>query len=123
MSDIKLVYSGQTPDLDLSGHRLNLASGQDATWQHLKIRLQFFLGEHFLDTRLGIPFYREVLTKNPNLRLVRSMFKDAIEDTPGIATVDDMQLDIDAGRTLTITFSATTDTGEALIYEPFIITL
>lgn len=121
MSDIKLTASG---DLDLSGHRLNLATGEEAIEQQLKLRLRFFLGEHFLDRRLGIPYYRDILIKNPNLQLVRSLFKEAIETTPGIDSVDELQVSVNSrDRQLTVSFVATMDTGEELVFSPFIIEL
>lgn len=121
MSDILLTANG---DLDISGKRLNLATGEAAIEQQLRIRLRFFLEEFFLDTRQGIPFYRDILVKNPNLRLVRSLFKEAIETTPGIISLDELDLSIaTAQRTLTVSFIATMDTGAELVFSPFIIEL
>jgi hypothetical protein len=122
MSDLALTWNGQAVDLDLSGHRGNIISGDDAVDQNLRIRLKFFLSEWFLDQRLGIPFFREVLVKNPNLQVVRAIFRTAILDTPGVASVDSLELSLDnVTRTLTINFQATLDSGGVLIYNPFII--
>lgn len=122
MSDIKLDFG--TGDLDLTGHQLNLVTGADAIEQQLRIRLRFFLGEYFLDTRQGIPFYREVLIKNPNLPLLRSIFREAIITTPGVSSVQDVQVSVNGvTRTLSLTFVATIDTGEELVFNPFIIEL
>jgi hypothetical protein len=122
MSDLKLVWTGQAVDLDTSGHRGNLVDGDDAVDQQLRIRLKFFLEEWFLDQRVGIPYYRDILIKNPSLDLIRSVFKAAILETPGVASVGTLELSIDAAsRTLNLTFQATLDSGGTLTYSPFII--
>lgn len=120
MSDLKLSGS----DLDLTGHQISLVTGSDAIAQQLELRLRMFLGEHFLDTRLGIPFYRDVLVKNPNIPLLRSIFKEAILTTPGVVSLQDLQVVVNAAaRQLELSFSATVDTDEILTYSPFIIEL
>ena len=124
MSDIKLDYTGQTGDLDTTGHRLNLATGEEAIDQQLRIRLRTFLGEWFLNEEVGFPYYREVLIKSPNLDLIRSLFVQAITSTPGILTVDEISATINTStRTLSVDFVATMDTGEELVYSPFILEL
>jgi hypothetical protein len=122
MSNIALNYSGQTGDLDLTGHRLNLITGEAAIEQNLRIRLRFFLGEHFLDLRQGMPFFSEILIKNPNMLLVRSIFRQAILDTAGISAVTSLTASINSStRTLSLNFAATMDTGAELVFAPFII--
>ena len=124
MADIQLTYSGQSGDIDISNGELKIVTGDRAIEQQLKLRLRFFLGEHFLDSRLGIPFRREILIKNPNLDVCRSIFKQAILDTPGIRTVDFIDFSVDTqARELNINFVSTMDSGEQLVYEPFIIEL
>jgi hypothetical protein len=120
MSDIALQENGN--DLSLVGHRLNLTTGTDAIAQQVLIRLRFFLAEWFLDERQGIPYFRDILVKNPNLALVRHLYRQAIVTTPGISVVTGLVVDLDAAtRKLTLEFAATMDTGEELIFTPFII--
>ena len=122
MSNIALDYTGQTGDLDLTGHRVSLVTGEEEIEQHLRIRLRFFLGEWFLDERLGIPYFRDILIKNPNTLLVRSLFRQAIITTPGISDVTTLEIDLDkTTRTLSLTFAATMDTGATITFNPFII--
>lgn len=124
MSDFKVKVTGQNVDIDLSGHRFNLVEGDDAIEQHLLIRLKFFLDEWFLDSRVGIPYYRDILIRNPNLDLIRNIYKTAVLDTPGIASVESIELDIDtASRTLNLSFACTLDSGAVLTYDPFILEL
>lgn len=118
MSDIRLDFEH---DLDLFRSELSLVQGEEAIQQQLRIRLQFFLGEWFLDTQVGVPFYRDILIKNPNLALIRDVFRRAIITTPGIASVEELNVEITdkALRVLSVSFRATMDTGETLDFEPF----
>jgi hypothetical protein len=122
MSDIALNYSGQSGDLDLTGHRLNLITDEAAIEQQVRIRCLFFYESWFLDLRQGIPYFLNVYIKNPNLDLVRSLFRTAILGTPRISTVPTIELTLDKStRALTISFTATMDTGELLVFSPFIV--
>jgi len=124
MTDLHLTFTGQQPDLTIRNDNLILAEGEEAIDQQLRLRLKFFLGEFFLDVRQGIPFYREVFVKNPNTRLLRTIFSDAVRSTPGIDTVDFMNVVIDAPtRTLNLTFVATMLDGGTLTYDPFVLEL
>lgn len=94
-------------DLDISQDDLFFFTGSDAIAQHLKIRLRLFKGEWFLDTRVGIPYYQSILLKNPNLAVVRNIFRRAIVTTPGVESLDRIDLDLDAAtRVLSLAFSA-----------------
>ena len=124
MSNIALNYTGQTGDLDLTGHRLNLATGEEAIEDSVRIRLRFFLEEWFLDVRQGIRYFREILIKNPNLLLLRSIFRQAILGTTGISSVNVGTLSVNSStRTLSLDFVAVMDTGAELVFNPFIIEL
>lgn len=124
MSDIHLTFLGQQPTLTIRNGNLILAEGEEAIDQNLRLRLKFFLAEHFLDQRLGIPFYREVFIKNPNVRLLRTIFTEATRTTAGISSVDNLEVVIDAPtRTLEIFLVATMETGGILTYDPFILEL
>ena len=124
MTDLHLTFSGQQPDLTVRNDNILIVDGEEAIDQQLRLRLKFFLAEHFLDERQGIPFYREVFVKNPNLRLLRTIFSDAVRTTPGISSVDFMEVTITAAtRTLNLTFVATMLDGGVLTYDPFILEL
>lgn len=57
---------------------------QDIVAQRLKITLQTFLGEWFLDTDLGIPYFQQILTKVRNKSTVDAIFQKAILSDPGV---------------------------------------
>jgi hypothetical protein len=107
-----------TGDLEFSDDNdLILIDGVDAIRQHITIRLQFFQAEWFLDERIGIPYYQEILRKAPDLNVVRSIFREAILTTPGVIAVTDLVTEYDGTtRTLTVSFSAQTEEGP-LVYD------
>lgn len=118
-----LALSTIDDDILVENDQLDIVDGDDAIVQHLKIRLRFFLSEWFLDQRLGIPYLEQILVKNPNLVAVRNIFREAILETPGIATITRFDLRVDAAiRKLTVEFTAAKEDGEVLDFtEEFII--
>ena len=110
-------------DLDFTGGDLKLLDGAEAIRQHIKIRLQTFLGEWFLDQRIGIPYFQSILVKNPNTNAVRVIFNAAILTTPGVETLQELELDFDSPtRRLDVSFKALlTDSEEPLVFDEFFI--
>ena len=109
--DLKLDTT--TGDLALSGGDLVLVSGTDAIAQDLRMRLRFFAGEWFADLDAGVPYFSQVLVKNPDVTQLRGVFRDAILATPGVKDLLELDLDFDSAlRTLTLTFKVDTDLGE-----------
>ena len=81
--------------------------------QQVMLRLGFFRGEWFLDEERGVPWYEEILIKNPNLIRIREIFRDAILSVSGIREVTYLDLRFSAyARTLAVNFRASTDLGE-----------
>jgi hypothetical protein len=64
-----------------------LLVGAAAIAQRLRTRLLFFKKEWFLDQRQGMPYYEQILVKNPDLTLVQSIFRRAILSTPGVLSI------------------------------------
>lgn len=108
-------------DLDVSTGDLRLVTGADAVEQHLKIRLRFFLGEWKLNPLEGIPYYDKVLVKNPDVGVIEVLFRRVILTTPGVVSLDDLELTLSAERVLSVDFTATLDTGEAVVVEDFVL--
>jgi len=116
VADLKL--STLDDDLDLTGEQLSIVDGDDAIVQHLLIRLRMFKGEWFLDTRVGVPYYDSILIKNPDLVVIRSIFRNAILSTPGIANLDALTTAFDAAsRKLTVEFTAIKEDGGTLDFS------
>lgn len=108
--DLKL--SGNDIYLNPSTYEFELIDGLDAIAQDCEVRLQFFLGEWYLDTRLGVPYYQEILGHKPTMQAVKGIFRDAILTTPGIQSVFELEIDFEGTtRTLSVSFKAETVEG------------
>lgn len=84
----------------------------DEAIQRLRVRFLFFLGEWYRDQRLGVPYYQHVLIKDPNLVLVRSLWRQLILDTPGITSINRLTESFDrAKRELRPVFEAVFEDG------------
>lgn len=107
--DIKLDVFG---DVDFTDNEISLVTETDAIAQHLRIRLRTFLGEWFLDTRIGMPYFEEFLVKNPNRLVMDARLREAILETPGIASLTSINYELDGfTRALSISFEAVLVSG------------
>lgn len=119
MTDFKLDANG---DLDLSSGDIQLVSGDDEILQRLKIKLQFFRGEWFLDQRIGMPYFTDILINDPSLPAIRSFFRDAILGDESIEELNELTLDFDrSARRLNVAFVATKTDGEPIEFADFVI--
>ena len=119
MTDFLLDANGK---LDLTTGDIQLVDGVDAIAQHCKIRLRTFLGEWFLDRRIGVPYYERILVKNPGSNVVRRILRQVISGTPGIQSLGALELDYDgAARSLAVTFRATTTDDQTLKFSDVLI--
>jgi hypothetical protein len=108
-------------DLSVDSNVFSFVSGIEYVAQCLKIRLQFFLGEWFLNTTLGVPYFQEILVKNPNRIAVNNYIKMTILKSPNIKEITQYNADFNVGqeRKLKIQFSAITDYGVLNFNETF----
>ena len=99
-------------DLRLTNGQITFVTGDEQILQHMKTRLQFFLGEWFLDRREGVPYYRDILIKNPSREVLASIFRQVILDTPGTELIRTFDLSIDASqRRMSLAFEVVLITG------------
>ena len=94
--------------------------------QKLRNQFKLFLGEWYLDTRVGFPYLAAVLGTNPNTGLLSQIFATVIRNTPGVLRVDNISVTFDrAKRQLAVAFSATDDTGKVITFndldQPFLV--
>lgn len=110
MSDLRLDQT--SGDLLITNADLELTEKSDAVRQHVQQRLRAFLGEWFLDTSVGVPYYQDVLKKNPNPQIVAGVFQNEIIQTPGVLELLDFEFDFNnALRTLRLDFSVRVTEG------------
>lgn len=109
MIDLKL---DSQHDLWLKGGRLVIVDGVNQKAQQIKVVLLTFLGEWFLDTSRGLPYFDEVLVKNPDSARIQSIFRQKIMRVEGVQAVTGLNLTFDRkNRTLHVQFSAQTEVG------------
>ncbi len=82
-----LKMNADNRDLDLSSGNLILVTGILEVRQKIITRLRFFLGEWFLDTRLGFPYFERVLGVKATLVEAEQLFRQVILSTPGVIEV------------------------------------
>jgi hypothetical protein len=113
---IDLGLANDTHDLIIKDLDLVLIDGIDQIAQNLNITLRFFLGEWYLDTTVGIPYYQYFFIKNPNQIQVDSFLMNAIYDTPGVTNITAYASKYSApGREYSVEFTASTIAGDTEI--------
>lgn len=97
-----------TPDgeLDLTAGLRWTRTLKEYTTQKLRSRLRFFLGEWFLDQRLGVPYFEQVFIENPDISLLTTLYRRIIIGTVGVGAIEKLNLRFDRkARTLFVTFT------------------
>lgn len=111
-------------DLDLSSGGLALTTSlAQFTAQKIDEGFQFFLAEWFLNQREGMPYFRHVIGRKPDLPLLESLFLKALRSRPGVASVLRFGVDFDRKtRTLQVDFAAKLSDGTVLAtIDPFVV--
>lgn len=99
-------------DVIVENGDLQLVGGGPAIIQHILQRLGIFLGEWFLDNTIGVPYFQQVLVKNPNQAIIDAIFINQILNVPGVTQVTKYSFTANAAtRQLTTNFTAQTTTG------------
>lgn len=99
--------------LDGSGNIAVLVYPSALLAQRIQCRLQTFKGECFLDRSVGVPYYEEILKKNPDLGRVRSLLASVIKGVDGVATILSLELRFSVRhRRLTVDFRVQGTAGE-----------
>lgn len=115
MADIALDTDPDSPtfnDVQVVNGDLLLVDGKEAIKQHVIQRLRIFLGEWFLDNTIGLPFFDQILVKNPDKSKIDALILNCILGTPGIQQVNTYEAISDfTVRSLQITFEAQTISG------------
>lgn len=115
---IDLALNKDTHDLYFDNADLTLVNDIDSVEQHLKVRLLFYLREWFLDTTSGVPYFSDVLIKNPNIPDIENIFKSKILDTNDVEEILEFNSTYDpSSRVYSISFKARTKYGEVDLQE------
>lgn len=110
---IRNMKLGTDGDISFSAGQLQMVSGGDSIVQAVKIALQFFKGEWFLDPNKGVPYFQEILGHKPTNNSLVTIFKNVILEVPGVLDVVSLILTPGrASRTMGVSFRISTDVGE-----------
>lgn len=102
-----------THDMAYSGYDGSTVSSAAQVRQNLKIRLLLIRGEWFLDSRIGLPYFEEILVKNPDFSAIDVTIKATILETPEVEEILSYSSSFDrTSRKLSISFTALTVYGE-----------
>jgi len=109
---IDIALNPADHDLYIKDGELKIVQGGDQVTQNLKVRLQYYLGEWFLDITEGLPFYSDILVKNPNIPSIDSILKTRIISTPEITELIEYKSSFDKlTREYLISIKVKTDYG------------
>lgn len=80
--------------------------------QKLTIKLRTFLGEWFLNTANGVPYYQQIFGKVRSKATIDSIFIEKIVEEPDVAELVEFTSEISNDRTYTISFRVRTTLGQ-----------
>ena len=108
-------------DIYFTGGRSAVAEDTAQIAQAIRVRLQFFLTEWFLDITAGTPWYESVFVKPANIPQIENIIKDRILQTEGVVNLESFDMSytqLKSGeippRTLSITFTYVDIFGETV---------
>lgn len=81
--------------------------------QALQIKLKWFLGEWVFNPDLGVPYFEDILIKNPNQAIIEKDIREQILSVEGVTGIDSLSLSWDRQtRNLSCKFIVQTTEGE-----------
>lgn len=120
MRDLVLNTSG---DLDLVSRRLRLTTrGEEALAQKLRVRLSLAQGDWFMDQRVGVPYYTDIMGKQPT-GAAEALLRRVIMTCPGVAALEAFSLTRGADRRARLSFAVRSVTGDIVTIDDFIASL
>lgn len=102
-----------TQDLSLTNGQLVLVTNvAEETAIELSNKFRFVQGEYFLDARQGVPYFGLIFVKNPDVLVVRQIFRNIILSCQGVKDIPTLEVSLDSKtRKLSFTFRARTIDG------------
>lgn len=109
---------------DVHFSSLKIVKGDAAIEQKVRQRLKFWLGEWFLDQRLGVPYRSFLGMKNPSIPAIQGIISQAILSVKQITTIQSMSVDWDRpNRSANLNFVGVMSDGRTITAkdEPLIV--
>ena len=116
MIDIKLVNDSAEAydnDIKFTNGNFDFVEGTEYVAQKLRIRLQLFFGEWYLDTSKGVKYFDIFLIQNPNINLANNALKATILETRYVTGLLEFETNFDRSeRTFVASFKVSTEFGD-----------
>lgn len=114
MLSLKLDQNGDLEFDELNNFRM--IEGKEELAQRLALGIKTRAGEWFLDTSLGIPWFK-LLGDKDNEEMIKSEVRRVLMEDSAIKTVDDLTLIRTGDRSITIDFKCTLSDDPTGIYQ------
>jgi len=112
-----LLLDPVTHDMVYSNGETPLTSDRNLTVaQRLKIKLQTFKGEWFLDTTIGIPYFQVIFQRGVSKATIDTIYQEAILSEPDVVSIVEFNSIIDT-TTSTYQMSFKVKTNENFITD------
>lgn len=82
--------------------------------QRIRTELQTFAEEYILNTDKGLPYFQEVMKKNPNMTVVKSLLVAHLGNVVGVTSIRSLDCYIDKDRCLRVSFAVTGADGQTV---------
>lgn len=116
-----IVLDRNTHDVDLTTGFAQLHSlDTEATAQRIKQALLLRRGEWFVNTQLGVPYQQQFFQTKDSQSLIDDFLRSHILQVENVNRILSYSSTINVDRSLTVSFSVLTDSGETipnLIFE------
>ena len=117
---LALTNDSNSQDIYFVEGQLAFVTGKDYVAQRVRTRLQLFLGEWFLDTSQGVPWFQEILVKPANIVTTQALIKNTILNTPDVTGIESYSDSFDGtSRTYTVTAVINSVYGQVQISQNF----
>jgi len=101
-------------DMSLEGADIAFTNDDNEVVQRLESRLQFILGEWFLDNTAGLPYPQLIFEAGTSIDDVYSLFQQVITDTEGVEKIDSLVITPNE-RSILVEFSVNNGTSTSTI--------
>lgn len=99
-------------DLVIEGGDIQFVRNQEAIAQHIRMRVQTWLGESVYDESAGTPFTQVIFEPGTSGIAIQFILERRITETPGVTGVSTQFTEDRAARTFSMTGTATTIQGD-----------
>ena len=104
-----ILLDEETHDLVFNNSSVTVTTKQkQSVAQLLKIKLFTFLGEWFLDTDNGVPYYQKIFGKVRSKEAIDAIFRAKIVEEPDVVEITEFESTLSADRTYSLKFRVRT---------------